>query len=238
MIGAYVHIPFCARVCPYCDFAVVAGKDDLTERYFAALLAEIEMEPSAGPLGSVFIGGGTPSRVDPRLLRDLIDRLADRFGMVGDVEVSLEANPEDWTVEVLPLPRQAFNEENGQVVMEAESFFAKRDGDSGEAWWELGSEHLGYSWTGYVEAKQTRRRTFSSGYAAGAPQLRYAVNFQSHGVYRVWVRAFTPAGTGPLDAGGSVATRRADRGADRGAGRDRWRRTARRIRAECPALGC
>jgi oxygen-independent coproporphyrinogen-3 oxidase len=100
MTAAYVHIPFCARVCPYCDFAVVAGKDDLTGRYFAALLAEIDMEPSAGPLGSLFIGGGTPSRVDPRLLGGVIGRLAERFGLAPGAEVSLEANPEDWTVEV------------------------------------------------------------------------------------------------------------------------------------------
>jgi len=98
--SAYVHVPFCARVCPYCDFAVVAGQDDLTERYFDALLAEVDMEPSTGPLGSVCIGGGTPSRVDPRLLREVIGRLADRFGLVAGAEVSLEANPEDWTVEV------------------------------------------------------------------------------------------------------------------------------------------
>ncbi|NNL97188.1 MAG: radical SAM family heme chaperone HemW [Acidimicrobiia bacterium] len=97
MTAAYVHVPFCARVCPYCDFAVVAGKDELTERYFDALLAEIDMEPAAGPLESVFIGGGTPSRVAPELLKGVIDRLAERFGLVDDVEVSLEANPEDWT---------------------------------------------------------------------------------------------------------------------------------------------
>ena len=100
MTGAYVHVPFCGRVCPYCDFAVVAGKDELTERYFDALLAEIDMEAPAGPLDSVFVGGGTPSRVDPRLLRGVIGRLADRFGLVAGAEVSLEANPEDWTVEV------------------------------------------------------------------------------------------------------------------------------------------
>ncbi|NNC92478.1 MAG: radical SAM family heme chaperone HemW, partial [Acidimicrobiia bacterium] len=67
---------------------------------FQALLAEIEMEPSAGPLDAVFIGGGTPSRVDPRLLRGVLDRLTDRFGLAAGAEVSLEANPEDWTVEV------------------------------------------------------------------------------------------------------------------------------------------
>jgi oxygen-independent coproporphyrinogen-3 oxidase len=97
MTAAYVHVPFCARVCPYCDFAVVAGKDDLTERYFSSLLAEIDMEPPAGPLDSVFIGGGTPSRVAPELLGVVVDRLADRFGLVDSAEVSLESNPEDWT---------------------------------------------------------------------------------------------------------------------------------------------
>ena len=99
MTAAYVHVPFCARVCPYCDFAVVADKDESIGRYFEALLAEIDMEPSAGPLESVFIGGGTPSRVDPRRLRGVMDRLADRFGMTAGAEASLEANPEDWTVE-------------------------------------------------------------------------------------------------------------------------------------------
>ncbi len=96
-IAAYVHVPFCARVCPYCDFAVVAGKDEMTGRYFRALLAEIDMEPPAEPLDSVFVGGGTPSRVAPELLKGVVGRLADRFGLVDGAEVSLEANPEDWT---------------------------------------------------------------------------------------------------------------------------------------------
>ncbi len=99
-LAAYVHIPFCARVCPYCDFAVVAGKDESTDRYFAALGAEIEMEPSAGSLASVFIGGGTPSRVSRDLLAGVVERLAGRFGLADDAEISLEANPEDWTPEV------------------------------------------------------------------------------------------------------------------------------------------
>ncbi len=96
-LAAYVHVPFCGRVCPYCDFAVVAGRDDMIDRYFGALWAEIDMEPPTGPLVSVFVGGGTPSRVAPALLGETVERLAHRFGFAGDVEVSLEANPEDWT---------------------------------------------------------------------------------------------------------------------------------------------
>lgn len=97
-LSCYVHVPFCGRVCPYCDFAVVAGEDDLTDRYFEAVLSEIGMEPSARPLKAVFIGGGTPSRVSPAWLGSVIALLADRFGLVEEAEITLEANPEDWTL--------------------------------------------------------------------------------------------------------------------------------------------
>lgn len=99
MTAAYIHVPFCARVCPYCDFAVVAGRDELTERYFAALHAEIEMEPEAGPIEAVFVGGGTPSRVLPAHLAALLETLDGRFGLTDGAEVTLEANPEDWSLD-------------------------------------------------------------------------------------------------------------------------------------------
>jgi len=95
--AAYVHIPFCARLCPYCDFNVVAGRDDLIERYAAALVAEIEMEPTLRPLEAVYVGGGTPSRVPPELLAGVLGALDRRFGIAAGAEVSLEANPEDWS---------------------------------------------------------------------------------------------------------------------------------------------
>lgn len=95
-LASYVHIPFCARVCPYCDFAVVAGREDLMERYVDAVLAEIEMEPPASPLSAVFVGGGTPSRLPARAMRRILAALEERFGLAAGAEVSLEANPEDW----------------------------------------------------------------------------------------------------------------------------------------------
>lgn len=93
--AVYVHVPFCAAVCPYCDFAVVAGRDDLSTRYLEAVVAEIEMSARWRPLDSVFFGGGTPSRVDPGLLAAVLAALGDRHGMVPGAEVSLEVNPED-----------------------------------------------------------------------------------------------------------------------------------------------
>lgn len=98
--SAYVHIPFCHRHCPYCDFAVVAvgaaGGPELIERYEAALLAEIAMEPEWGPLDAVNFGGGTPSLVPVSMLERVLAALADRFGIAPGAEVSIEANPEDW----------------------------------------------------------------------------------------------------------------------------------------------
>ncbi|HSM01759.1 MAG TPA: radical SAM family heme chaperone HemW [Acidimicrobiia bacterium] len=94
--GAYVHIPFCRRVCPYCDFAVVEGAGDLRSPYLDALLAEIAGdEPFPRPLDAVFVGGGTPTSLDPADLGRLVGALDERFGLASHAEVSLEANPED-----------------------------------------------------------------------------------------------------------------------------------------------
>ena len=94
--AAYVHIPFCARLCPYCDFAVVTDRENETKRYLGALQAEIAMEPEWRPLDSVYVGGGTPSRLNPEQLGSLVEELGARFSFGDDPEISLEANPEDW----------------------------------------------------------------------------------------------------------------------------------------------
>jgi putative oxygen-independent coproporphyrinogen III oxidase len=98
--SAYVHVPFCARVCPYCDFAVVEGRDHLADRYLTALETEIGSAGEWRPLDSVYVGGGTPSRFGTRRLGAVVDALRDRFGLVPEAEVTLEANPEDWTPEL------------------------------------------------------------------------------------------------------------------------------------------
>jgi len=101
--SAYVHVPFCRRRCPYCDFAIVDESEDGSldhQTYVDALVAEIRMESDFGPLDAVNFGGGTPSRLDPDQLRRITDSLSDRFGFTSDVEMSLEMNPEDWTDEL------------------------------------------------------------------------------------------------------------------------------------------
>jgi len=101
--SAYVHIPFCRRRCPYCDFAVVTpeegGEPDRWARYVDALLSEMSMGEAWEPLDAVSFGGGTPSRLPPDELERLVEGLRERCGVQDGAEVSLEANPEDWTPE-------------------------------------------------------------------------------------------------------------------------------------------
>jgi putative oxygen-independent coproporphyrinogen III oxidase len=101
--SAYVHIPFCLRRCPYCDFAIVdesaVGRSDV-DRYVDAVVAEIGMERSFGPLDAINFGGGTPTRLEAQQLASIVDALDHQFGLDDAVEVSLEANPEDWTQEL------------------------------------------------------------------------------------------------------------------------------------------
>jgi oxygen-independent coproporphyrinogen-3 oxidase len=99
--AAYVHIPFCHRRCPYCDFAVVDLSVDPRpiDRYVAAVLAEIDLAEDWEPLHAVNLGGGTPSILEPQQIGEIVAALEQRFGLAAGAEVSIEANPEDLTAE-------------------------------------------------------------------------------------------------------------------------------------------
>ncbi|WP_445000069.1 radical SAM family heme chaperone HemW [Halomonas mongoliensis] len=98
-LSLYVHVPWCVRKCPYCDFnSHGVGRDaELPEvDYLAALLADLEADlPLAAgrTLGSIFIGGGTPSLMSAAFYRDLLAGVAARLPMARDIEITLEANP-------------------------------------------------------------------------------------------------------------------------------------------------
>ncbi|OBS08368.1 radical SAM family heme chaperone HemW [Acidihalobacter prosperus] len=96
-LSLYVHLPWCVRKCPYCDFNSHAAKGDLPEtEYVAALLADLEAELPrvwGRRIESVFIGGGTPSLFSAAALGDLLDGLRARLPLRPDVEITLEANP-------------------------------------------------------------------------------------------------------------------------------------------------
>ena len=98
----YVHLPFCAHRCGYCDFVTVVGHADEHGRYVDALLAELERERAvlAPRLETVFLGGGTPSFTAPAELERLLRALPDAE------EVTVECNPETVTAELAALLRR------------------------------------------------------------------------------------------------------------------------------------
>ncbi len=96
-LGLYVHLPWCIRKCPYCDFNSYEKRDALPERdYVDTLLRDLDAEiPLVGgrALTSIFIGGGTPSLFSGRSIATLLDGVRDRIATAGDIESTLEANP-------------------------------------------------------------------------------------------------------------------------------------------------
>ncbi|MBU1325971.1 MAG: radical SAM family heme chaperone HemW [Alphaproteobacteria bacterium] len=98
-VALYVHWPFCARICPYCDFNVVRarGNTDRAARLTAAILADLRAQAAlTGPrrLASIFLGGGTPSLMDAADVAAVVAAARALFPG-GPVEVTLEANPTD-----------------------------------------------------------------------------------------------------------------------------------------------
>ena len=94
--GLYIHWPFCASKCPYCDFnSHVAARIDIGA-WQSAYLAELERcgrETAGRVLNSVYFGGGTPSLMEPALVGALLDKLSEHWTLANDLEVTLEANP-------------------------------------------------------------------------------------------------------------------------------------------------
>ena len=98
--GVYVHWPFCAAKCPYCDFNSHVPSGPIQEdNFLKAYIAEIDhwatmLGPDVPALSSVFFGGGTPSLMSPQLVGSILQTLERVWGFQEDIEVSLEANPQ------------------------------------------------------------------------------------------------------------------------------------------------
>lgn len=100
--GLYIHIPFCDHICTYCDFPKLLTKGQRHEEYIGALLMELEMyrqEVGFEQLQSIFIGGGTPTALSVEQLQPLFDYLHQFINFDQIVEFSIEANPENLTLE-------------------------------------------------------------------------------------------------------------------------------------------
>jgi oxygen-independent coproporphyrinogen-3 oxidase len=105
--GVYVHVPFCASRCGYCDFNTYVPRDGIGRAGFAAsVLAEWELARGVlggapPPAATVFFGGGTPTLLDASALVELLAAIDDAFGLADGAEVTTEANPESVSVESL-----------------------------------------------------------------------------------------------------------------------------------------
>lgn len=96
-LSLYIHIPWCVRKCPYCDFNSHARPDSLPEaRYVEALLDDLDQElalAAGRPLQSIFFGGGTPSLFSGQAIARILDGIRARMSLQADCEITLEANP-------------------------------------------------------------------------------------------------------------------------------------------------
>src|ERR1700680_352808 len=106
MLGLYVHVPFCAAICNYCNFNRGLFDAALKARYVDALVREIAMAGKAaesegvggaaavGEADTIYFGGGTPSLLEPGEIARIAGACADAFDISADREMTLEANPE------------------------------------------------------------------------------------------------------------------------------------------------
>jgi putative oxygen-independent coproporphyrinogen III oxidase len=97
-LAIYVHWPYCAAICPYCDFNVYKARGRDRAPLVSAILSDLAYwRDQTGPrtLSSIFFGGGTPSLMDPRDVAAIIEHCANLWGLEQNIEISLEANPTD-----------------------------------------------------------------------------------------------------------------------------------------------
>ncbi len=130
-LSLYIHVPWCVRKCPYCDFNSHQAQGDLPEQeYIAALLADLEQDlvwVQERAIRSIFIGGGTPSLLSAAAYRELFAGLQQRLTFADDIEITLEANPGTFEAEKFAVYRalginrlsigiQSFNDDCLQVL--------------------------------------------------------------------------------------------------------------------------
>ena len=107
-LSIYVHIPFCAKKCDYCDFTSFACKNNFDD-YFNALFNEIKQESKLykqRKVNTIFIGGGTPSVVDGKYIKKLMKTIISNFMLTKNCEITIECNPDSTTTEKLNIYKE------------------------------------------------------------------------------------------------------------------------------------
>jgi oxygen-independent coproporphyrinogen-3 oxidase len=98
----YLHVPFCSRRCAYCDFSIAVRREVPVDEYLAGLNSELDVRFGEGPVAEVdtiYLGGGTPSRLGGAGVAQAVDLVRRRFPLAVGGELTIEANPEDVTRE-------------------------------------------------------------------------------------------------------------------------------------------
>ena len=106
----YVHVPFCARRCSYCDFAIAVRRVVPVDAYTQALARELELRFDEGgewTADTLYFGGGTPSRLGGEGIARLLDEIRRRIELSADAEGTIEAHPEDIDCESIRRWRKA-----------------------------------------------------------------------------------------------------------------------------------
>ena len=104
MLGLYIHIPFCRKICSYCDFYKMVVSDEFKIKFFNYLIKEFSLlDNTVSNVDTIYIGGGTPSSVNLELLENLFVALENRIDLTKIKEFTFEINPEDINLELLKL---------------------------------------------------------------------------------------------------------------------------------------
>ncbi len=104
MTSLYVHVPYCEQKCFYCAFNSKAGSATLDrERFVEAMIRELRRRPSGRRLSTIYVGGGTPSSLEPQLLDSLFQTIKDHYGVQDNYEWTVEVNPGTAVASVLPV---------------------------------------------------------------------------------------------------------------------------------------
>ena len=163
-LSLYVHVPWCVRKCPYCDFNSHQVRDEIPQqRYVDTLIEDLRSEAMLAddrPIHSIFIGGGTPSLFTPEAYQQILGAVRDQFELAPTAEVTLEANPGTFERERFQGYREAGI---NRVSIGVQSF----NNDSLEA---LGRIHNGDEAIAAAEAASTIFDRFNLDLMHGLPQ--------------------------------------------------------------------
>lgn len=107
-LGLYIHIPFCDRICNYCDFTAFQGANSKIKEYVEVLKKEIELKGNKNFLiDSIFIGGGTPSFIDGKYIFEILEKVKENFIVLDNIEISIETNPKTFDEKKLEYYKKA-----------------------------------------------------------------------------------------------------------------------------------